>query len=816
MFDYTYQQHFQFGYARPGRAMTSENVQWMCHRKNPEDVFVAKYGRATKKFRSWREANKAAALTILKNCREQNLKPLICYSGGLDSEIVLMAFLEARREFDSNFPIDIATLVLEGDLNRHDTDFVDRFKDRLATIGHSASGLEFHSRKLDAIKFWNSPEFLALAIETQIVSPIVICQAWLCGEMLRENSSYLPVIGQGEIHLVKDTPNDYQPGVSPYVPSMWRIAETENLCGLYRYFIARNAPAIPGFFQFIPEQFETQLRTNPILHELLSHSRLGKLGTRSSKQEIVLCDYPELEARPKFHGFETIEREHDVWRKRLNEMMPECEGHWYLDVFSLYRGLLPEVPGVFEHGDWSFTIGRNGNYRQRRFDEDDIFTTEWKTPTNPAIAGWNSILELTGSGGCGADAGADVNLATKSHAESLVVFNEIETSIRKFLSTNPNQILLHDGSLIARWLFALKPDLNVIGAAQVPRLRPHLVVPEIFETDLCDTNSLLLFLLAKSAKTKIGAGSRLIIPKLNTRVETEPNLVWIENEREARLAFSLRSVFQESELAIPFCDHELQSAVARGLRKIGPRNWLRSLESRISQLESSVHSEDVSRFVSQAEAAHRRIDSYFESFARPSLATMNSSVTLPRSSVEIGKGLEGIESAFVSNGLVPVAIEEWLTRAKAATPDLKLGGNLFFRQTVHGRQLISKNFRSAVGLRSASGELVCCACVQILDPEPSGTLRIRGVVTEPAFRNQGYAKELLVRLTDSLRNSPLICSRFATVEVWAAPEIVSAFTAAGFRPDNHRSPQNEPLFISAENRLIPSDRVLHPMVLSLR
>jgi hypothetical protein len=628
--------------------------------------------------------------------------------------------------------------------------------------------------------------------------------------MLRENSSYVPVIGQGEIHLVKDTPIDYQPGVSPYVPSTWRIAETENLCGLFRYFIARNAPAIPAFFQFIPEQFETQLRTNPILHELLSHSRVGKLGTRSSKREVVLHDYPELEARPKFHGFETIEREHDVWRKRLNEMMPECEGHWYLDVFSLYRSLQPETPGVFTHGDWSFTIGRNGNYRQRRFDEDDIFTTEWKSPTNPALVGWNSSTDFP------AGAPPDSGSSKSSDSESLAAFNEIESSIRKFLSTNSNHFLLHDGSLVARWLFALRPDLNIIGAAQVPRLRPHLVVPEIFETDLCDTNSLLLFLLAKSAKTKIGAGSRLIIPKLNTRVETEPNLVWIENEREARLAFSLRSVFQESELAIPFCDHELQSAVARGLRKIGPRNWLRSLESRISQLESSVHSEDVSRFVSQADAAHRRIDSYFESLARPSLATMNSSVTLPRSSVEIGQGLEGIESAFVSNGLVPVAIEEWLTRAKSATPDLKLGGNLFFRQTVHGRQLISKNFRSAVGLRSASGELVCCACVQILDPEPSGTLRIRGVVTEPPFRNQGYAKELLVRLTDSLRTSTMICSRFATVEVWAAPEIVSAFTAAGFRPDNHRSPQNEPLFISAENRLIPSDRVLHPMVFSLR
>ncbi|MBN8540835.1 MAG: hypothetical protein J0L82_10655 [Deltaproteobacteria bacterium] len=797
MFDYTNQQHFQFGYARPGRALTNENVEWMCLRKNPEDLFVAKYGRATTKYASWREANKAAALTILKNCRDQELKPLICYSGGLDSEIVLVAFLEAREELDSNFPIDIATLVLEGDVNRHDTDFVDRFKDRLSTLGHSPMGLQFHSRKLDAVKFWNSPEFLALAKETQIVSPIVICQAWLCGEMLRENARYLPVIGQGEIHLVKETSNDYQPGVSPYVPSMWKIAETENLCGLFRYFIARNAPAVPGFFQFLPEQFEAQLRTNPILHELVSHSRVGKLGTRSSKREIVLHDYPELEARPKFHGFEPIENEHDLWRKRLNEMMPECEGHWYLDVYSLYRGLRPETPGVFQHGDWTFTIGRDGRHRQQRHDEDDIFTSEWATTTNPILSGWNSV---------------------EANAADEAALMEIEDSMQKLLSTGATHYLLHDGSLIARWFFALKPDLLVIGAAQIPRLRPQEVVAEVFETDLCDRNSLMLFLLAKSAKGTISnwSDSRLILPALNARVEIEPNLVWIENEREARLAFSMRSMFKESELAIPFCDYGIQAAVAKGLRKICPTNWTRVVESRVSKLESAVDSEVVTRLVSQANVARRRVDSYFESLARPSVTTMNSSVTLPSSTVKLGRGLDGIELAFASNGLVSIPVDEWLTRAKASTPDLKLGGNLFYRQTIHGRQLIAENFRAAVALQSPDGETLCSACVQILDAEPDGTLRIRGVNTEAPFRKQGHAKKLLVRLTNSLRTSAAICSRFSSVEVWAAPEIVSAFTAAGFRPDNHRSPRTEPLYIVSQNQLVPSNRTLHPMVLSLR
>lgn len=840
MFDYTNRQHFQFGYAKPGRALTEENVQWMCHRKNSEDEFVAKYGRAKDNYGTWREANKAAALLILKNCRDMQLTPLICYSGGLDSEIVLVAFLEARKEFDPEFPIELATLDLEGELNRHDTDFVDRFKNRLTTLGHSPIGLQFHRRKLDAIKFWNSPEFLALAKETQIVSPIVICQAWLCGEMLHKNSRYLPVIGQGEIHLVKDTPKDYHPGLSPYTPSTWRIAETENLCGLYRFFIGRQAPAVPGFFQFLPEQFETQLRTNPMIHELVSNTRIGKLGTRSSKREIILFDYPELEARPKYHGFETIEAEHDIWRKRLNEMMPECEGHWYLDFYSLYRSLRPEITGVFEHGDWSATIGRAGRYRLRRLDDDDIFTSEWKSTTNPVLDAWNrhpsehctdSSSPDKMSGTVPANllvnvSGAEADKLTRNGSGSLTVFTDVEAAIQKFLSTGEQFILAHDGSLVARWLHALKPDLKVLGAAQVPRLRPHQVIPDVLETDLMDVNSLLVFLLAKSAKAetlserpnKTGLDSaRLLLPRINSRIEFGSRPVWIESERDARLVFNLRSHFTERQLAIPFCDFQIQFEVAKCLRALGPKDWQLALECRVAELEEkNLSIDDVQSFASQADAVRRRLAGYLERLTRPTFATMNSSTVLSNSSTEIGKGLEGIETAISAKGLTSISIDEWASRAKLATPDLKVGGNLFFRQTVYGRQLISQNFRKAVALKSLGGEILCTACVQILDPPPAGTLRIRGIVTEPPFRRQGHAKELIARLSEALRASPAICSQFAKLEVWAAPEIVNAFTFAGFQSDNNQAPLDEPLYVTSENKLLPSGRILKPMLMALR
>ncbi len=773
----------------------------MCHRSKRDDLFVAKYGRAKIRFSSWREANKAAAVHILQQCKLIQKLPLICYSGGLDSEIVLVAFLEARKEVDPQFQIDVATLILEGDTNRHDIEFVDRFRNRLADLGHSTANLHFHHKKLDALKYWESADFLELAKETQIVSPIVICQAWLCGEMLKMDSRFLPIIGQGEIHLVKDTPQDYQPGVSPYVPSSWSIVETENLCGLYRYFLHRGLPAVPGFFQYMPEQFETQLRTNPVIHELVSHMRVGKLGTRTSKREIVTFDYPELEVRPKYHGFEPIEAEHDVWRKRLHDLMPECEGHWYQDFYSLYRKLRPEVPGIFQHQDWSYALGRDGKYFQCRRDEDDIFTTQWKDTANPRFGAWKSPHPPSPIGS----------------SQENFAFEKVERQLLRFLKMTGANALVHDGSMLAKWLHALSPSLRILGASMASRLRPQDALAEILKTDLVDSRTLLVLSIATAAKKQSEDSKEfvLLVPRLHSRVEAEYVDTWIESEREARMSFALRREFIESELALPFCDSEIASALVECLNFIGPTNWQSELARRVKNLEALSPDIDFSTPALQAEAALRRIDASISALFGPGTATMNSSITLPSSNLEIGPGLDGASETFIACGLSSISIDDWLVRAKFAAPDLKLGGNLFYRQTVHGRELISEKFRQAFALKSSSGETLCTACVQILDPSPSGTLRIRGVTTEPGVRNRGHAKEFLVRLSRALCESKTLCQRFSKVEVWAAPEITSSFIAAGFVVSTELRPREELVYKVSENKLVPSGRFLQPMLLSL-
>lgn len=789
MFEYTRSQHFQFGYAKPQRPLTDENVSWMSRRQAKDEIFVAKYGRAETKLPSWRVANKQAAIAILEDCRRRSLTPLVCYSGGLDSEIALVAFLEARKETDPDFPISVVTLYLDGDLNSHDTKFVEIFKSRLSDFGFSEKGLTFYRRQLNAIDFWNSEEFLALAKETQIVSPIVLCQLWLCAEMLKENPQFLPIIGQGEIHLVKDTSERYVPGVSPYTPTVWRIVETENLCGMYRYFIKRGAPAIPGFFQYLPEQFESQLRTNSVIHELLSHCRVGKLGTRSSKREIVMQDYPELESRPKFHGFETIEAAHDLCRKRLGELMPECEAHWYQDVFSLYQNLRPNLKGPFTHKDWSFALGRDGELFQQRRDCDDIFASEWHTRKN-----------------------------TPPEIPLNDVFKKAEEALVEFVKTSEPCTLLHDGSLVARWIHGLCPGLPLVGAATVSRMRSHEIVTDVFETDICDSGSMLLYRMAKMLKGTNGA-SRILIPRLHSRMETSARTVWIESEREARLAFGLRKLFDESNLALPYCNSGLlesvQHAVAALTQKFGTDAWTTKLKERVSELETRSDAPESGHLVYQAEIGLRKIDSCFFSLANPSVATMNSSFVWPITDAKIGTGLDGLDRTILASGLTPIPIDEWLRWAKFGAPDLKLGGNLFYRQTVHGFGLIAKNFRQAVALKSQRGETICVACIQILDSEPNGTLRIRGVTTPIEFRRKGHASKLLRSIANALRSNKEICERFSKVEVWAATEVVPAFETAGFIKSNDLDPRDEPVYLVAENKLATSGRVLQPMILPL-
>ncbi len=308
MFEYTYQNYFQFGYS---------NGRRFCNRQDPSETFIATYSHCHKQVDSWREANRLACIDIAEKAKG----PIwVLLSGGTDSEICVRSFYEAR------VPIQIATLRFKNKENAHDLQYVEKLRSQL--------DCEIHYFDMDIELFWRSSEFYKIVDAIQCVSPILACHLWLADQL-----EGTPVMAQGEPHLKKDIPEDYVPGESPYLPSAWRLVESERLCSLYKHFIFQDRPAVPGFFQYLPEQFYTYLKLNPILQKLIQNEIPGKLGTRTSKNQIALQFYPEVEVREKYTGFEKIQKLHDVKRSELAQRFPFSDQNFSIEYGQILKDL---------------------------------------------------------------------------------------------------------------------------------------------------------------------------------------------------------------------------------------------------------------------------------------------------------------------------------------------------------------------------------------------------------------------------------------------------------------------------------------------
>lgn len=804
LFPYTDRNHFQYGYRDPQTLET----RWLEPRLSDNEEFIARYGRAQSRANSWREANLMAADKILSVALQKNLVPTLLLSGGLDSEIVLVAFLEAlaRRSPQDRPRVRAASFALRDDANRHDLEYIEKFRAR-PQVSEKLSEFEidFKTYEIDVKAYWESPEFLRLADETKIVSPIVLSQVHLCEKIFEDRANALPVIGQGEIHLVRD--DDL---TADYTPKPWSIVETENLCGLFRFFIARDLPAVPGFFQYLPEQFDTQLRLNPVIHELISHRRFGKLGTRTSKPEILAHDYPELERRPKYTGFEKLPEFHDRWRALLGARFPSSEAKWKRGVFDLARDVRFGSTDIVTAGDWQFAWKKDGEpAKSIRGSEDDIFASAWPNSANP-----------TSSGSIGDD---------------------FVAALRKWASQSGATTYLHDGSLFARLLETLgvfsekaphlAPDLSADLASQVARLA--------LQTQIYDAEGLAWLVWIHSL-----AQSTRVLPLLHSRIVnaeydrdlgatlSRPRFVAVEFERLALLTNALKESFKFSVIQ-PWMSRSLTECLVLATKKSGWPSldepgvsnhefWLKTLEGLLKEHGETREQKEL------GENAARKFQSLLRNVERAMIScalpesrylTTSRSVFEERkraSTVDptaLPEALPKIAESFLQrDSLQVISTERWLAQAKHRVPDFTYGGNLFYQQRLEGFTKFNEDLRASLALIHDEDE-VAWAHVCALTLPPHGRLRIRGVTVRKDLERQGFATKLIKEITLALREHRP--SGYTAIDVYAAPEALKAFRSAGFRDDVSRVSRAEEAVDPATGRLIALDRELTPLTFSL-
>lgn len=247
------------------------------------DRFFINYGKSQNHYKSFREACIDTAKELSEKAQSLGKRPLIYYSGGIDSESIIAAFLESGNDFS------IVHIRYVPDYNNHEYKFVDKFVRK-----HNLDLIEYQVNPIDFLK---SDKCFSLAIrdnarliETHLLTSIT--------EFIRDK--FFPILDHPGTMLFRKNKDLSQPGD-------WHWKDFEHIMFYYNHCVNEKMHACPSFYHWSPEIILSFL-LDPIIKDLVSDKIYGKVTNRTSTLNLYLSAFPEysFEPRMKFGGFEFI------------------------------------------------------------------------------------------------------------------------------------------------------------------------------------------------------------------------------------------------------------------------------------------------------------------------------------------------------------------------------------------------------------------------------------------------------------------------------------------------------------------------------
>jgi hypothetical protein len=277
MFEFTHNNHYKFTY----------NDKPFVFRTSNADRFGTTVGKCGGPAGDWRFENQRAAKLIFSKARPgQRIR--LFYSGGIDSEVMVMAFIDAGVPFDCVI-IDMGT-----EINGHDTAYAYKFCNQ-----HSIS---YQTVKVDPIEFVNTNQHFLYNQEYQVkqLAMMIVMRAL---DMLSKDDIYL--LG-GEIFMTREIDLDqfYSSNNTQYTFSWYNYVREDNDISYFKYALLKRVNLITEFFCYTPEQMLSYLE-DPLLVDLVNDRIDYKYSLMSSKSN-VYSRYYTFEPRPKYHGYENV------------------------------------------------------------------------------------------------------------------------------------------------------------------------------------------------------------------------------------------------------------------------------------------------------------------------------------------------------------------------------------------------------------------------------------------------------------------------------------------------------------------------------
>jgi hypothetical protein len=257
--------------------------------------FKTSFGQFNKSPMSFKDELKLAAATTIDYY--PGLHPSILLSGGLDSEIMLRAYL------DIGIVPDIYIFRYENDYNIYDVSY--------AITICSSLDIKYNLIDFNLQKFYeDDAERLSEISQIDRPNALPYCK-------FLETIDGLPIMGASDLSIVRTT-EDYS------TRGIWNVRCWEHDIGWSKFLRKIDKPGIAEWFKWSPGLVHSYLRLN-WCRRLVTDHYIGKLGTNSTKIIGYREAYPNLLDRTKKTGFENItvlSNEFEAFLKKKYNTLP--------------------------------------------------------------------------------------------------------------------------------------------------------------------------------------------------------------------------------------------------------------------------------------------------------------------------------------------------------------------------------------------------------------------------------------------------------------------------------------------------------------
>lgn len=246
-------------------------------RRTSDEKFKTTYSKSTLQPKSFKEELIRTAKSTLDHF--PGLRPSVLFSGGMDSEVVLRAYLEIGAN------PQVYIMRYENDYNLYDVSY--------AVTICSMLNVDYKVIDFNLKKFYeNDAEQVSEVAQIDRPRALPYCK-------FMELVDGLPIIGDGNLSVYR-TDSDYSK------LGTWIYRDYEHEIGWTKYLLEKNITGIAEWFKWTPELVLSNMELK-WFNNLVSDQYEGKLGVNSTKILGYREVYPDIINRTKKTGFEEID-----------------------------------------------------------------------------------------------------------------------------------------------------------------------------------------------------------------------------------------------------------------------------------------------------------------------------------------------------------------------------------------------------------------------------------------------------------------------------------------------------------------------------